>query len=824
MKMTRVFFPAAVLIFCLGGIPCRAQQESLHPVEFQAVRLGGFWKQQVKRLTEKWLPHCIRQMEAGGAGQELLNLVYTANVIRGEPHGKYTGAPWSDAYVYNTVEAICLALAVDPEGDAELAKAQAALRAKVDRWIPIILAAQLPDGYIHSFHTVNRHPHFSNIGWHEFYVMGYFLEMGVAHYRLTRGKDRRLYEAAIRCADHLDNTFGPSPKRTWKNGHPGMELALCRLGRLVNEVHGGGAGDKYLRLAKHFLDHQHEIQPNPYDQSNKPAAELTRAEGHAVRATYFYTAMTDVALMLGDQAYQKAVDKIWANAIHRKHYLTGGVGASHEGEAFSQDFDLRNDGYCESCAGCGLSFWADRMHRLHQDGHYRDVQERVLYNNLLGSVELSGENFYYQNPLASGERRYPWHGCPCCVGNIARALMAIKDSMYSASERRDTLYVSHFVDSEGTIPNVAGVSLGIRQETEYPWKGGVKITLHPSAAAEFTLKVRIPNRAESELYAATPSLIGKFTLSINGEGQSLPVDKGYASIRRTWKAGDQVAISLPIEVQRVHCDERVAANRGRVALQRGPLTYNVEDVDLVRPVREMILKPDVELQSVWRPDLLGGVVVIEGPGIKAIPNYARLNRGGFSEVWLTEDPTKTVRIPPPEQAPLPAPVARPDLDPRTLDKVEIGRAKSEKDHDIQGEDTGSGAFQNRVWRHAGAGGWFSYRLAVAPDVRQAVHVTYWGDESGSRRFDILVDGRKIGSQILLHNEPEKFFDAEYPIPRELTRGKTKVTVRFQAQQGAMAGRHLRPEDLEGAGIKEIRRAHFAQAGRRRGISRSAFRD
>ena len=356
---------------------------------------------------------------------------------------------WSDAYVYNTLEAICLALAVEPDGDAELAQAQAALRAKVEEWIPIILAAQLPDGYIHSFHTVNGHPHFSNIGWHEFYVMGYFLEMGVAHYRITGGKDRRLYEAAVRCADHLENTFGPPPKRTWKNGHPGLELALCRLARLVNEVEGAGAGDKYSQLAKHFLDHQHEIQPNPYDQSNMPAVELTDAEGHAVRATYFYTAMTDMALLMGDEAYHNAVDKIWANAIHRKHYLTGGVGASHRGEAFSQDFDLRNDGYCESCAGCGLSFWSDRMHRLHQDAHYRDVQERVLYNNLLGSVELSGQNFFYQNPLASDKPRYPWHGCPCCVGNIPRALIAIKDLMYSTNAARDTLYLSHFVDSAG---------------------------------------------------------------------------------------------------------------------------------------------------------------------------------------------------------------------------------------------------------------------------------------------------------------------------------------------------------------------------------------
>ena len=787
MRTIGLTLATAISLLSLAASPCRAAQEVLQPVEFQQIKLGGFWKQQAKRLTEQWLPHCIRQMESGGAGQELLNPVHTAKLIRGEPHGAYTGAPWSDAYVYNTVEAICLALAVEPAGDTELTQAQAALRAKVEEWIPIILAAQLPDGYIHSFHTVNGHPHFSNIGWHEFYVMGYFLEMGVAHYRITGGKDRRLYEAAVKCADHLCNVFGPPPKRTWKNGHPGLELALCRLARLVNEVQGAGAGDKYFQLANHFLDHQHEIQPNPYEQSNLPAVELTQAEGHAVRATYFYTAMTDIALLTGNQAYRDATDKIWANAIHRKHYLTGGVGASHSGEAFSQDFDLRNDGYCESCAGCGLSFWSDRLHRLHQDAHYRDVQERVLYNNLLGSIELTGRNFFYQNPLTSDKPRYPWHGCPCCVGNIPRALLAIKDLMYSTNAGRDTLYLSHFVDSDGTIPNLAGASLGIRQETEYPWKGEVKVTLRPSAATEFTLKIRIPNRTESELYTAVPDLAGKFAVSVNGKPQSLRVEKGYVSIRRRWKAGDKVALSLPLDVQRVHCDERVLANRGRVALQRGPLTYSVEDVDQAAPVSKLILKPGVALRAVWQPDLLGGVMAIEGDGIKAIPNFARLNRGGSSEVWITEDPDKFGAVPAPKEAPLPVPAPRPDLDPRTVDKVEIDGAKSEKDHALQSQHSSSGVFRNRVWRHAEAGGWFSYQLAVKPKVRQAVYVNYWGGEEGSRRFEILVDGQKIGNQVLLQNEPGKFFDVEYLIPEDLTRGKAKVTVKFQTEPGAMAG-------------------------------------
>ena len=610
-------------------------RDSMEPVRLESIELGGFWKQQAKRLTEHWLPHCIRQMEKGGRGQEYLNLQALALVQRGgQPDWKYTGAPWSDAYVYNTVEAVCLALAVKPDGDAALARAQAQLRAKLEEWIPTILAAQSPDGYIHSFHTLKPQPRYTKVTDHEFYVMGYFLEMGVAHYRMTGGKDRRLYDAAIRCGDHLCATFGPPPKRTWRNGHPGMEYALCRLGRLVNEFEGAGRGEKYIQLARHFLDHQHEVgKPDAYNQSDKPPAEMSEALGHAVRATYFYTAMTDIALHQRNAAYQQAVSRIWTNAVHKKHYLTGGVGASHNGEAFAGDYELPNEGYCESCAGCGLSFWADRLHRLHADGHYRDVQERALYNNILGAVELSGTNFYYQNPLDETKSRYSWHGCPCCVGNIPRALFAIKDLMYSVNPARTELYLSHYVDSEAALPEVGGAPLRIRQATRYPWDGKVTVTLQPARAAAFTLKLRIPDRTESELYSATPDLGGRFTVRVNGQAQSPKIEQGYIAIRREWKDGDRIELSLPMEIQRVKTDPRVAANVGRVALQYGPLVYNVESVDLPvgKNLDTLALAADGPLRAEWDEDLLGGVLAIrgafaDGTPFQAIPNYARLNR------------------------------------------------------------------------------------------------------------------------------------------------------------------------------------------------------
>lgn len=643
----------------------------LTPVYFQRIQIDGFWKDHFKRLTEKWIPHCVRQMEEGGEGQELLNLVNTAKVLKGEPTGKFTGTPWADAYVYNTIETICLALAIDAEGDADLATAQQYLQKKLDEWIPIVLAAQMDDGYIHSYHTVNKIDRYTDISSHEFYVQGYFLEAGVAHYRITEGKDRRLYNAARRCADQLCENFGPAPKRNWIYGHAGMGIALCRLARLVNEVEGALAGDKYSNLAKFFFDHRHDVEEhrNPYRQSHLPAIEQSEAVGHAVRATYFYSAMADLAMLTGDQAYQTAVDKIWESAVHRRMYVTGGVGSTGHGEAFGEDYQLPNESaYCESCAGCGLSFWADRMNRMHHDGACVDVQERVLYNNILGAVELSGENFFYQNPLASARGRDSWHFCPCCVGNIPRALIAIKDLMYSVNRKRDTLYVNHFVASSGTIDGVAGTKLDIRQETEYPWQGHVSLILTPDVPAKFAVEVRIPNRWQSHLY--DPPSVGfgniKPQVRVNGDLQPDPLEgggysSGYFRLVRSWKPGDRVDLILPMPIQRVYANKRVESDRGRVALQRGPIVYNLENVDYDGDVRSVFLPKDAELKAEWKEDLLAGVMVLKGQakqttprGIEpvdlvAVPNYARLNRGGWSQVWIAENPDMSVQWLEPEK-------------------------------------------------------------------------------------------------------------------------------------------------------------------------------
>jgi len=723
-----------VAILLLLSFACETDAEAAHkdvsarplrPVYLQRIKVRGFWKEQIKRLTERWIPHCVKQMEEGGQGQELLNLVHTAKILQGESAGKFTGTPWSDAYVYNTIEAICLALAIDPEGDRELAEAHTFLRKKLDEWIPIVLAAQMEDGYIHSYHIVNKFDRYTNINAHEFYVQGYFLEAGVAHCRVTAGKDRRLFDAARKCADHLCETFGPAPKRNWIHGHAGMGYALCRLARLVNEVEEAGKGNKYSDLAKFLFDNRHteEQHRNEYRQSHLPVSEQAEAVGHAVRATYFYTAIADLAMLTGDNAYLKAVDRIWDSAVNRRMYVTGGVGSTGRGEAFAGDFELPNESaYCESCAGCGLSFWSDRMNRIHHHGECIDVQERVLYNNILGAIELSGVNFFYQNPLGADRRRYSWHGCPCCVGNIPRALIAIKDSMYALNAEKDTLFVNHFVASEGTIQNVAGTSLRVEQQTEYPWKSDVSILLHPATTSEFTLRIRVPNRGESALYTPKPELKDAFTIKVNDEPQVVDVVRGYVSVDRKWEPGDRVDVCLPMDIQRVYADERVKENRGHVALQRGPLVYNIEDADHDGQSRSVVLRPDAPLSAVWKEDLLGGVMAIvsEDNGLVAIPNYVRQNREGWSQVWIPERPELAA----PRLEPTVASTSKVTTSYRTHEGRFSTRAIHDQKEPKQSDERYTPLFH--WWPHSGTREWVQYEFKRAEKV-SAVEV-YWYDD------------------------------------------------------------------------------------------------
>ena len=603
------------------------------------------WNARAKALIVNWIPHCIDQINStniprnrGDGGID--NFVEAAKALRGEPHAPQKGYVFANAWVHQTVESMCIALMVDPQGDHDIIAAQDKMKATLEDWIPKILAAQEPDGYLQTAYTLADRRQWptkwnpAQRGNHEGYVAGYFIESAINHYTLTGGTDKRLYNAAKKLADCWVANIGPG-KKEWYDGHEQMEQGLVRFGRFVNDMEGSGHGDSYIALAKFLLDCRGRHGGSDYDQTQSPVQQQYEAVGHAVRASYLFSAMSDVAAETHDTDYQSAVLSLWDNLINKKYYLTGGIGSGETSEGFGPNYSLRNEAYNEACSSCGLIFFQWKMNLAYHDAKYADLYEETMYNALLGSTDLAGKNFYYDNPLVETKLRYPWHQCPCCVGNIPRTLLMIPTWTYAKSA--DGIYVNLFIGSTIHVERVAGTDVEMVQKTDYPWSGDVSITVNPKVTKQFTVFVRVPNRTTSELYTPSPKVSGLKSLAVNGKMISPKIENGYAAITREWQAGDKIDLVLPMEVQVVKPDENIKADRGRVALRYGPLIYNVESTD--QP--NLNLAPDVKsLATEWRGDLLDGVMVIkgkwsDGSPLLAIPNYARENRGrATSAVWL----------------------------------------------------------------------------------------------------------------------------------------------------------------------------------------------
>jgi DUF1680 family protein len=597
------------------------------------------WNSRAKALIVNWIPHCIDQindpnLKQGQGGID--NFIEATKALRGEPHGRHKGYVFSNAWVHQTVESMCIALMVDPQGDPEIIRAQERFKATLEDWIPKILAAQEPDGYLQTAYTLadrGRWPERwgpRNRGDHEGYVAGYFIESAINHYTLTNGTDRRLYNAAKKLADCWVANLGPAPKKPWYDGHQEMEQALVRFGRFVNDMEGPGShGDSYIRLAKFLLDSRRD--GSEYDQSHVPVQQQYEAVGHAVRAAYTYSGMADVAAETQDLDYQSAVMSLWDNIINRKYYVTGGIGSGESAEGFGPNYSLRQNAYNESCSTCGLIFFQYKMNLAYHDARYADLYEESLYNALLGSIDLEGKNFYYDNPLDSRGPRYPWHVCPCCVGNIPRTLLMIPTWTYVKG--KDEIYVNLFIGSTINVEKVAGTNVQMVQKTDYPWSGRVAITVNPETPTRFTVHVRVPNRTTSELYTPTPPVSGLESLAINGADVGVKVVNGYVPITKTWRAGDTIELVLPMKVQRIKASDKIAATRGKVALRYGPLIYSVEAVD---QGLDKVLPPDSPLTAEWKGDFLDGVMAIggrwaDGSALMAVPNYARDNRLGQTD-------------------------------------------------------------------------------------------------------------------------------------------------------------------------------------------------
>jgi DUF1680 family protein len=627
------------------------------PVSFTKVKIeDNFWLPRLETNRKVTIPYDFEKCEETGRIQNF-------EVAGGLREGKFVGIRFNDSDVFKIMEGAAYSLAIypDPELDSYL-----------DQLISKIASAQEDDGYLYTARSINPGNLPSSTGkerWsfldqsHELYNVGHMYEAAVAHYQST-GKTSFL-DIAIKNANLIENTFGPD-KQYGVPGHQEIEIGLVKLYRVTGD-------EKYLKLAKYFLDARGRETPDAkypqvldsYFQSHLPVTDQKEAVGHAVRAIYMYCGMADVAAMTGDAAYLQAIDDIWTNVVDKKLYVTGGVGARHSGEAFGADYELPNEtAYNETCAAIANCMWNHRMFLLKGDAKYFDVLERTLFNGLLSGISLTGNEFFYPNPLACDANyafnqgaltRKPWFDCSCCPANIVRFLPSLPGYIYAVQDI--DLFVNLYMS------NVAKAQIGdqevaLVQETDYPWKGQIKIKVEAEKPLDFNLKLRIPGWSTDQpvpgdLYRYYDKSNKSHAVTINGEKFETSVSKGYVSINRTWKTGDVIMLDLPMEIRLVQSNEQVKDNINLVAVERGPIVYCVEGIDNKGEVFNLLLPEYAPTSEQWKPDLLGGINIIKadvpsftvresGEEVKtkshnlmAVPYYAWSHRGiGEMSVWL----------------------------------------------------------------------------------------------------------------------------------------------------------------------------------------------
>jgi len=608
------------LFFFVIALSCfAAKQSELVAIPFTDVQIDSeFWAPRIKLNREKIVPHDLQFCEG-----RINNFAKAAGLMP----GKFEGTFFDDSDVYKVIEGAAYSLS--QQRDPELEKS-------IDAVIDKIAAAQQPDGYLYTFYTVNKE---LDKRWtnekqmHETYCAGHLIEGAIAYYQAT-GK-RKLLDVAIRVADHIDSVFGPDKKHDVP-GHEEIELALVKLWRVTNN-------DKHLKLAEFFIaERGHNCKRQLYGeycQDHVPIEDQREIQGHAVRAMYLYSAVADIASITHNPKYIATLDAIWNDVTQRKMYLTGGIGPSAKNEGFTVAYDLPNESaYCETCASIGMAFWNQRMALLHADAKYADIVERVWYNGALSGVSLDGGKFFYVNPLESAGKhhRQQWFGCACCPVNVVRFLPTIGGYLYAHDDKR--ILVNQYTASRAHM-NVGGNEVSVRQETKFPWDGSVKITVEPKKKSRFELALRIPNwcgtSSTNDLYQFEDQP-EPTTILVNGKRTKTKIKNGYAMVLRKWKSGDVVELNLPMPVRHVQANTHVTADRGRVALQRGPIVYCFEGDDNDDHARDLSLSPKATFTPDYRPSLLSGVTILNGHG-RAIPYFAWDNRDdGDMAVWLKE--------------------------------------------------------------------------------------------------------------------------------------------------------------------------------------------
>ncbi len=551
------------------------------------------------------------------------------------------------------------------------------IKNKRGKLIEYIGKAQEPDGYLYTNRTIdpnNTHAWAGKERWemesdlsHELYNSGHLFEAAVAHFLAT--EKRSLIDIAIKNADLLVETFGPG-KLLRSPGHQVVEMGLVKMYRVTGKK-------EYLDLSKFFIDSRGQNSPHArgeYSQDHLPVTQQTKAVGHAVRATYLYSGMADVAAITGDTAYSSALEKIWNDIVTSKLYITGGIGAAGGHEGFGPDYDLPNmSAYNETCASIGSIYWNYRMFLLHGNSKYFDVLEQTLYNGMVDGVSLTGDHFFYPNPLESmGQHsRSEWFGCACCPSNVCRFIPSVPGYIYGQTD--DRIFVNLYIQNSVSL-EMKGKKVDIEQVTNYPWDGDVSVKINSDANESFEVAMRIPCWVKNEvlpgnLYSFADDKLPVFTLKINKKKVDYKVENGYAILTKKWKKGDEIQLFLPMETRRVKADERIKDDVGKVAMMRGPVVYCVEWPEYEnKHVLNLVLPNETELKTTFKPEFLGGVSVIEAKGkslrkdekekliettqnITAIPYFTWANRGsGEMALWLATENKYAKPLPPPTVA------------------------------------------------------------------------------------------------------------------------------------------------------------------------------
>ena len=657
MRNKILFLKRTAWTFCTAAFSIAIHGQNtaqIMEVPFTQVRIqDAFWSPRIETNRTVSIPSAFRECEKNGRFD---NFAIAGGLKEGEHRGDFS---FDDTDPYKIIEGASYSLAV---------KYDARLDAYLDSVIALIAAAQESDGYLTTCVT-NRCTRLS--GWwgthrwekinsHELYNSGHLYEAAVAHYRAT-GK-RSLLDVAIKNADLVCRVFGPDEgQKHVPSGHPIVEMALAKLYKVTGK-------EEYLRTARYFVEETGRCTdghaPSAYSQDHKPILEQNEIVGHAVRATYMYAGMADVAALTGDTAYIHAIDRIWDNIVSKKYYITGGIGATANGEAFGANYELPNmSAYCETCAAIGNVYVNYRLFLLHGESKYYDVLERTLYNGLISGVSLDGGGFFYPNPLESRgqHQRQPWFGCACCPSNICRFIPSLPGYVYAVKDK--DVYVNLFMSNEANL-EVGKKSVVLEQQTRYPWDGDVAVSVKKNKVGAFAMKIRIPGWVRgqvvpSDLYRYSDGKRLGYSVKVNGQPVESELQDGYFTIERRWKKGDKVEVHFDMEPRVVKAHAKVEADRGRVAVERGPLVYCAEWPDNDFDIMSVLVNRRPQFETVEKPDLLCGLTEIKTGAqvlgydaegrltasdveLTLIPYYAWAHRGsGNMMVWLPQEVSAT---------------------------------------------------------------------------------------------------------------------------------------------------------------------------------------